>query len=84
MAEDRIGMFANVSFELMPVVALSADFLALHANREQSFQALDAAQRRLQFLFLAREQRVVRRDHVSLPIALGDVTMEGLNHRLTV
>lgn len=62
MAEDCIGMFANVLFELTPVVVLGANLLACHANREQTFQTSDAAQRRFQIDLLAREQRVVLLD----------------------
>ena len=55
MTENCIRVHAYVFFEWMSVVVLGANFLAVHANREQTFQALDTGQRFFQFGFLAHE-----------------------------
>jgi hypothetical protein len=43
------GMFADVSFNLLPVIPIITDFLAIRTDGQQSLKRLDAGNSRFQF-----------------------------------
>src|SRR5581483_734696 len=47
VAELRIGMFGDVAFDLLPVLIVAANPLAVAADRQQAAQLLDVGQRGL-------------------------------------
>src|SRR2546422_1050358 len=49
MAESGLRMLADIGIDLLPIVCVVADFLAVHANREQSLELFHARQGILQF-----------------------------------
>ena len=61
MAEPGFEPFSNAVFELLPILPVVTDLLAVRANREQPPQSLDACQRFFQ-LGSARSQASLRPD----------------------
>ncbi len=49
VAELHAGVAREVAFELLPVIAVVADFLAVAANRQQALQLMNLGQGILQF-----------------------------------
>jgi hypothetical protein len=41
MAELQLGMFAEVAINLLPIILIVADLLAIRADRQQAMKLLD-------------------------------------------
>ena len=70
MAEMQVGMSAQESLDLLPVVLVVADLLAIRTNRQQPAQRFDLGKRLLQFANQALTFQF-------RPLSLGDVDNEG-------
>ena len=61
VAELRVGVLRDVSLDLLPVLIVAADALAVAADRQQPVQLLDVDQRRLQLGDALRQLLLQRR-----------------------
>src|SRR5438132_1141457 len=62
VAEANVGVFGDVTFHLMPIIAVIANLFAIAANWKQTLEQFLARERRFE-LFHAMRQRALQLDH---------------------